>query len=109
MQTPSRVFDLLRYQLAHCPLTDAFAQKVGGEWKTFSTKESLDIIDALAWGLHLAGIRAGDRIANVTETNRAEWYFIDNAVMALGAVHLPIYPNISWKNSNSSSAIPKQN
>jgi long-chain acyl-CoA synthetase len=95
MQTPSRVFDLLRYQLAHCPLNDAFAQKIGGEWKTFSTKESLDIIDALAWGLHLAGIRAGDRIADVTETNRAEWYFIDNAVMALGAVHLPIYPNIS--------------
>jgi long-chain acyl-CoA synthetase len=95
MQTPSRVFDLLRFQLARCPLTDAFAQKVGSEWKTFSTKESLDVIDALAWGLHLAGIRAGDRIANVTETNRAEWYFIDNAVMALGAVHLPIYPNIS--------------
>ena len=29
------------------------------------------------------------------ETNRAEWYFIDSAVMYLGAVHLPIYPNIS--------------
>jgi long-chain acyl-CoA synthetase len=95
MQTPSRVFDLLGYQLAHCPLPDAFAQKVGGKWKMFSTKESLDIIDALAWGLHLAGVRPGDRIANVAETNRAEWYFIDNAVMALGAVHLPIYPNIS--------------
>jgi long-chain acyl-CoA synthetase len=95
MQTPSRVFDLLKYQLAHNPLTDAFAQKVDGDWKAFSTKESLDIIDALAWGLHLAGIRAGDRVADVTESNRAEWYFIDNAVMALGAVHLPIYPNIS--------------
>jgi long-chain acyl-CoA synthetase len=95
MQTPSRVFDLLRCQLTHRPLPDAFAQKVDGKWKTFSTQESLEIIDGLAWGLHLAGIRAGDRIANVSETNRAEWYFIDNAVVALGAVHLPIYPNIS--------------
>ena len=95
MQTPSRVFDLLEYQLDHYPQIDAFAQKVGGEWKTFSTTESLDIIAALAWGLYLAGIREGDRIANITETNRAEWYFIDNAVMCLGAVHLPIYPNIS--------------
>jgi long-chain acyl-CoA synthetase len=95
MQTPSRVFDLLRCQLAHHPLPDAFAQKVDGEWKTFSTQESLEIIDKLAWGLHLAGIRAGDRIANVAETNRAEWYFIDNAVVTLGAVHLPIYPNLS--------------
>jgi len=95
MQTPSRVFDLLEYQLTRYPLIDAFAQKVGGEWQTFSTTESLDIIAALAWGLHMAGIREGDRIADITETNRAEWYFIDNAVMSIGAVHLPIYPNIS--------------
>jgi long-chain acyl-CoA synthetase len=95
MQKPSRVFDLLEYQFSRSPLIDAFAQKVGGEWKTISTKESLEIIGALAWGLHLTGIRAGDRIADITETNRAEWYFIDNAAMSLGAVHLPIYPNLS--------------
>jgi long-chain acyl-CoA synthetase len=97
MQRPSRVFDLLKYQLDHYPMIDAFAQKVGGEWKTFSTTESLETIAALAWGLHLAGIREGDRVADVTETNRVEWCFIDSAVMCLGAVHLPIYPNISSK------------
>ena len=95
MQTPRRVFDLLQFQHDHYPQTTTFAQKQGGEWKMFSTAESLDIIAALAWGLHTAGVREGDRIANVTETNRAEWYFIDCAVMYLGAVHLPIYPNIS--------------
>ncbi|MBV9105962.1 MAG: long-chain fatty acid--CoA ligase [Verrucomicrobia bacterium] len=95
MQTPKRVFDLLEFQRNHCPQTATFAQKAGGEWKMFSTAESLDIIAALAWGLHTAGVREGDRIANVTETNRAEWYFIDCAVMYVGAVHLPIYPNIS--------------
>ena len=94
MQAPGRVFDLLQYQLDHYPQDDAFAQKVDGEWRTFSTAESLEVIAALAWGLHMTGIREGDRIANVTETNRAEWYFIDCAVMYLGAVHLPIYPNI---------------
>jgi long-chain acyl-CoA synthetase len=94
MESPGRVFDLLQYQLEHYPQAEAFAQKVGGEWKASSTAESLEIIAALAWGLHLAGIREGDRVANVTETNRPEWYFIDNAVMYLGAVHLPIYPNI---------------
>ncbi len=94
MQAPGRVFDLLQYQLDHYPQVDAFAQKVDGEWRTFSTAESLEVIAALAWGLHMTGVREGDRIANVTETNRAEWYFIDCAVMYLGAVHLPIYPNI---------------
>jgi long-chain acyl-CoA synthetase len=97
MQTPSRVFDLLPYQLEHFPRNAAFAQKLEGKWKAFSTIESLDIIAALAWGLHMTGVRKGDRIANVTETNRPEWYFIDSAVMSLGAVNLPIYPNISFE------------
>ena len=97
MQTPSRVFDLLPYQLEHFPRKTAFARKLGGEWKMFSTAESLDLIAALAWGLHMAGVRKGDRVANVTETNRPEWCFIDSAVMSLGAVDLPIYPNISFE------------
>jgi long-chain acyl-CoA synthetase len=95
MQTPQRVFDLLQYQLDHYPQLDALAQKRDGKWKTFSTAESLEIIADLAWGLHMSGIRKGDRVANVTETNRAEWCFIDSAIMYLGAVHVPIYPNIS--------------
>jgi long-chain acyl-CoA synthetase len=95
METPRRVFDLLQHQLEQFPRADAFAQKVGGEWKTYSTAESLEIIAALAWGLHSLGIRTGDRVANVTESNRAEWVFIDGAVMGLGAIHLPIYPNIA--------------
>lgn len=95
MQIPRRVFDLLQYQLEQYAQADAFAQKVGDDWKVYSTAESLEIIAALAWGLHSLGIRKGDRVANVTETNRAEWNFIDGAVMSLGAVHLPIYPNIT--------------
>ena len=95
MPTPRRVFDLLQQQLERFPQPDAFAQKVGHQWKAYSTAEALEIVAALAWGLHTLGIRKGDRVANVTETNRAEWNFIDGAVMSLGAVHVPIYPNIS--------------
>jgi long-chain acyl-CoA synthetase len=94
METPERVFDLIRYQLNHHPQDDAFAQRVDGKWTKVSTSQCADAIAALSWGLHLAGIRAGDRIANVSETNRIEWYIIDAAVMSLGAVHVPIYPNI---------------
>ena len=95
MPTPQRVFDLLQHQLEHFPQPDAFAQKVGSQWRTYSTAESLEIVAAVAWGLHTLGVRKGDRVANVTETNRVEWNFIDGAVMSLGAVHVPIYPNIS--------------
>jgi long-chain acyl-CoA synthetase len=95
METPQRVFDLIRYQLDHYPKTAAFVQKVDGCWKPVSTAECVEIISELAWGLRLAGVRTGDRVANVTETSRTEWFFIDTAVMSLGAVHVPIYPNLS--------------
>ncbi|MBW0001784.1 MAG: long-chain fatty acid--CoA ligase [Verrucomicrobia bacterium] len=91
---PTRVFDFIRHQLNHYPQADAFAYKVAGEWKKFSTAEVIEAADALAWGLYGQGIRPGDRVASVTEMNRPEWNIIDIAVMSLGAVHVPIYPNL---------------
>jgi len=93
--SPLRVFDLLPYQQSNFPKADAFAYKVGGVWKKFSTNESIEIIDKLAWGLHLLGVRSGDRVASVSDNNRPEWNFLDNAILSLGAIHVPIYPNIA--------------
>jgi long-chain acyl-CoA synthetase len=93
--SPSRVFDLLPYQQRNFPKADAFAYKVDGTWKKFSTGESIEIIDKLAWGLHLRGVGAGDRVASVSDNNRPEWNFLDSAILSLGAVHVPIYPNIA--------------
>jgi long-chain acyl-CoA synthetase len=92
---PSRVFDLLRFQQANFPKADALAYKVDGVWRKFSTSQAIEIVDRLAWGLYLLGVRPGDRIASVIENNRPEWNFVDNAVLSLGAVHVPIYPNIA--------------
>jgi long-chain acyl-CoA synthetase len=94
-KTPTRVFDLLECQLQRFPRNDAFAHKVNGVWRRYSTTESVQIVAELTWGMHLLGIGKGDRVADTTETNRPEWNFIDNAVMSLGAVHVPIYPNNS--------------
>ena len=94
-KTPTRVFDLFAYQRTHYPKPDALAYKVNGTWVKFSTDEVLSIVESLACGLHLAGIRAGDKIANVTDNNRPEWNFVDLAILTIGAVHVPIYPNAS--------------
>jgi long-chain acyl-CoA synthetase len=95
MQTPRRLFDLLEFQLQHRPRTNAFAQKIGGNWRVYSTAQVLKTVNELAWGLYLWGVRKGDRVANVTENNCVEWNLIDGAVTSLGAIHLPMYPNIS--------------
>ena len=92
---PTRIFDLIAHQLACFPKPDALAHKVAGRWKRYSTRQIVETARALAAGLHAAGVRPGDRIANITETNRAEWNIIDLAVLQLGAVHVPIYPTLT--------------
>ncbi len=91
----TRVFDLVTHQLKHYPKPDAVAHKVNGVWQKFSTQEVVDLSRALAAGLQAAGVGRGDRVANITETNRSEWNFIDLAVMQLGGVHVPIYPTLT--------------
>jgi long-chain acyl-CoA synthetase len=93
--TPTRVFDLFAYQQTHYPKPDALAYKVNGTWVKFSTDQVLSVVESLACGLQLAGIQAGDKIANVTDNNRPEWNFVDLAILTIGAVHVPIYPNAS--------------
>ena len=92
---PLRIFDLIAHQLAHYPKPDALAHKSGNRWKRFSTRHIVETARALAAGLYAAGVRPGDRVANVTETNRVEWNIIDLAVLQLGAVHVPIYPSLT--------------
>ncbi len=92
---PTRVFDLITHQLACFSKPDALAHKVAGRWKRYSTRQIVETARALAAGLHAVGVRPGDRVANMTETNRAEWNIIDLAVLQLGAVHVPIYPTLT--------------
>src|SRR5260370_16395297 len=92
---PTRVFDLFAYQQTHYPKPDALAYKVNGTWVKFSTDQVLSIVESLACGLQLAGIRPGDKIENSTDNNRPEWNFVDLAILTIGAVHVPIYPNAS--------------
>lgn len=75
---------------ARWPHHPAFARKVDGGWHTVTSAEFADQVAALAAGLMAAGIRPGDRIALMSST-RYEWGLCDFAIMAAGAVTVPIY------------------
>ena len=64
--------------------------RTGDLWASLSYKQLEDKVKALALGLHMLGFKAGDRIAIWSE-NRPEWSIADLAVLALGAVDVPIY------------------
>jgi long-chain acyl-CoA synthetase len=92
---PTRVFELFPYQLSRYDRRVALARRNADGWQTFSSEQVVSWIDDLAAALEQTGVEPGNRIGNVSETNRPEWNVIDAAVTSLGAVHLPIYPNIS--------------
>ncbi len=89
-----RLFDIIRHQQEHYPQNDAFAYKLNGAWKKFSTSEAIDEINKVSLGLMELGVRPGDKIAMVSH-NRPEWNFIDLGVLQIGAVDVPVYPTIS--------------
>ena len=70
--------------------SDAINEKRATGWHNFSAQEFVERVRHVALGLFDYGIRAGDRVALISE-NRPEWSIVDFAVLSLGAVNVPIY------------------
>ena len=68
----------------------ACATKRGGVWIETSVEDFRAKIRQFALGLHDLGVRKGDRVALHAE-NSTEWLIVDQAVLRLGAVTVPIY------------------
>jgi long-chain acyl-CoA synthetase len=66
----------------------------GGAWKPITGAEVYGRVRALAAALARWGVSKGDRVALISE-NRWEWQATDFAVMALGAVDVPLYPTLT--------------
>jgi len=70
--------------------SDALAFKVESAWKYLDGNEVIERVKRIASGLAALGVKAGDRIAIISE-NRPEWSFVDLAILSLRAVNVPIY------------------
>ena len=65
-----------------------------GGWADVTAAEFADQVTAVARGLIAAGVDAGDRVALLSRT-RYEWTLFDYAILAAGAVTVPIYETSS--------------
>jgi long-chain acyl-CoA synthetase len=65
-----------------------------GPWQVLSWNGMHGRMLAVASGLVDAGIKAGDCVAIMSE-NRVEWIYCDFAIQTIGAITVPIYPNVS--------------
>lgn len=94
-----RLFEIPRHQLTHYPNAKMFVTKTKGVWVPFSTKEFVEATMNYSKGLISLGIQPGDNVALVS-TNRYEWNIMDIAIQQVGAIVVPIYPNISVNDYN---------
>ncbi len=70
--------------------------KSEGSYKGISYSDLHARVETFANGLAALGVERGDRVAIVSE-NRPEWIIADQAIVALGAVDVPLYPRMSSK------------
>lgn len=94
MEYPTRLFELLPYQLEKFNLDVCLADKKDGQWQKFSTQEVINTCNQLSYGLLTKGIEAGNKVAIISE-NRTEWNFADQAIQQIGGIGVPMYPTIS--------------
>jgi len=90
----TRLFDFYQYQLENYPQEVALAGKENGKWKTYSTKEVINLANELSAGLLANGIEPGDKVS-IIANNRPEWVIADLAILQIGAINVPVYPTIS--------------
>lgn len=60
-------------------------------WHDITGAELRERVENVALGLHRLGVRAGDRVALLAES-APEWSLSDYAILACGAINVPIYP-----------------
>jgi long-chain acyl-CoA synthetase len=65
-------------------------RKHGEVFKAWSWRETAENVAKLASALERIGVKPGERVALLSE-NRPEWAVADLAIMAIGAVSVPLY------------------
>ncbi|HVE70280.1 MAG TPA: long-chain fatty acid--CoA ligase [Thermoanaerobaculia bacterium] len=71
--------------------------KSGERWLDITVSEFRDTVRGLAAALHELGVKPGDRVGILSE-NRPEWTMSDFAILAAGAVSVPVYPTLlGWQ------------
>jgi long-chain acyl-CoA synthetase len=68
----------------------AMATKRKGKWIETSVEDFRTRIRHFALGMHQLGVKRGDKVAIHSE-NSTEWMIVDQALLAIGAVSVPIY------------------
>ncbi len=90
-----RLFDYLYDQLEQYPQEKAFGHKQHGEWRYYSTAETVRLANQASRGLLDLGLRPGDKVATVVYRTSPAWVILEFAMAQIGVLNVPMYPTIS--------------
>ena len=91
----SRLFDFPYFSQKKYNLKNALVTKYGSKWVSTSSEEYINKANTISRALLRLGIKANDKIAVISTTNRTEWNIVDIGILQTGAQNVPIYPTIS--------------
>ncbi len=86
--------DVFYHGVDDLPRPDLLLAKRGGVWKQWSSADVKDAVAALSCGLIALGVKAGDKVALISE-DRPEWLIADYAILTAGAVTVPPYATLN--------------
>jgi long-chain acyl-CoA synthetase len=91
--SPGTLTQLFFEAIQRHPKPDTLMVKRNGRYESISANTLAERVRRTALGLAELGIRAGDRVAILSE-NRPEWAIADYACLMLGVADVPVYPNL---------------
>ena len=92
--TPATIAELPFFVAGRFSKPDLVGRSAGDRVDHFSGRELVDRVRDLSLGLSTLGMAPGDHVALLSES-RPEWLIADFAILAAGAVTIPIYPTLS--------------
>lgn len=97
----TRVFELIHYQKEKYPNQKAFNSFSQGQWKSQSTEEIQNRINALSCWFLANQFKAGEKIIFVPVIGSPDWIILDFACQQVGLVVVPIHPTLNENEFNA--------
>lgn len=70
---------------------------INNKWVSISTKDYLKQVEYIALALRSLGVKKGDTVG-IYSAPSARWMIVDLAIMASGAITVPLFTNLSFDN-----------
>jgi long-chain acyl-CoA synthetase len=94
LPTPTTVPDVLAGMLNRTPCSAALSWREAGYWRRMPTEELARDVRRCALGLVRLGVKPGDSVGLLAPSSPT-WLITDLAIMSIGAISVPLFPNLS--------------